>query len=355
VRQQDGEVVGGARPHAKRDAPLRERSAGVRKLGEVLQPRSDEVLDGTIECARRSGKVFDSVVHESVEEICSLATNAVAGWMTSSEADLGAGGGWEIVKRLATERAAPLHDLTRLCLCWRDSAGGVLRAAADEHAVPADALAQALEMLQLTVDFTLVRLCEVFEAERERTDEELVRREQELAFMATHDALTGLPNRTLLLDRGQQMIERARRHDGKVAALLIDLDNFKAVNDSFGHAAADELLRAVAQRFDSVIRSSDALARVGGDKFAVIADELSLEAGAELIAARLLASLGESFALATAQEPRPVDLTASIGIADGGRDTAEALLRDADIAMSHAKRAGKNRFVVFARSASNLR
>jgi diguanylate cyclase (GGDEF)-like protein len=355
VRQQEPAAVGDTRRRVHEHAAPRERGTGVRKLGEVLQPRSDEVLQGTIERTRRSGKVVDSVARESVEEICSLATNAVAGWMTSSHADLEAGGGWEIVKRLAAERAAPLHDLTRLCLCWRDSAGEVLRDAADEQAVPADALARALEMLQLTVDFTVVRLCEVFEAERERTDEELVRREQELAFMATHDALTGLPNRTLLLDRGQQMIERARRHDGKVAALLIDLDNFKAVNDSFGEAAADEVLRAVAQRFDAVIRSSDALARVGGDKFAVIADELSLEAGAELIAARLLASLGESFTLPIAQEQRSVDLTASVGIADGGRDTAEALLRDADIAMSRAKRAGKKRFVVFERSASSSR
>jgi diguanylate cyclase (GGDEF)-like protein len=339
---------GRARSHPR--APWLDEGDGVRKLGEELQSRGDEVLERTIKRAAESGKIFDGVVRESFEGICNLATNAVAGWMTtgSPEAGLKAGrGGWHMFGRLAAQRAAPLHEVTRRCLYWRDAAGDVLRDAARRDDTAPEALAQALSMLQLTVDFTLVRMCEVFETERRRTDEELVRRQEELAFMTTHDALTGLPNRTLMIDRGQQMLERARRHSGKVAALLIDLDAFKAINDTLGHAAGDELLRAVAHRFDSVIRGSDAFGRIGGDEFAVIADELSLEAGPELIAERLLDALSEPVTLASTQPRRSVNLTASIGIADGHRDTAEDLLRDADIAMYRAKWEGRNRFVVF--------
>jgi diguanylate cyclase (GGDEF)-like protein len=348
--QRDREVNNEGRARSHQRAPWIDDGADIRKLGEELQSRTDEVLERTIKRAYDSGKIFDGAVRESFEGISTLATNAVAGWMTTGtpEAGLKAGrGGWHMFGRLAAQRAAPLHEVTRRCLYWRDAAGDVLRDAAKRFDTPPGALARALAMLQLTVDFTLVRMCEVFETERRRTDEELSRRQEELAFMATHDALTGLPNRTLMIDRGQQMLERARRHSGKVASLLIDLDAFKAINDTLGHAAGDEVLQAAAQRFDSVIRSSDALGRIGGDEFVVIADELSLEAGPELIAERLLDSLSEPFTLANTQPRRCVNLTASIGISDGQRDTAEELLRDADIAMYRAKWEGKNRFVVF--------
>jgi two-component system CheB/CheR fusion protein len=122
-----------------------------------------------------------------------------------------------------------------------------------------------------------VRMCECFETERRKTDEELARRQQELRFMATHDGLTGLPNRTLILDRGEQTLVRARRHQTPVAALFVDIDNFKTINDTLGHDAGDELLRMLAARLDGVIRATDALRRLG-DEFVVIAEELSLEA-----------------------------------------------------------------------------
>jgi diguanylate cyclase (GGDEF)-like protein len=193
--------------------------------------------------------------------------------------------------------------------------------------------------LQLSLEFSLVRMCECFEVERQRTDEEL-------AFLATHDPLTGLPNRTLILDRVEQMLARSRRSQTPVAALFVDLDNFKSINDTLGHSTGDELLQAVTARLNGVVRDTDALGRLGGDEFVVISEELTLSVGPELIAERLLDALKEPFKLGADKETR-VTVTASIGIAAGYRTSAEELLRDADIAMYRAKWDGKNRHVVF--------
>jgi diguanylate cyclase (GGDEF)-like protein len=200
-------------------------------------------------------------------------------------------------------------------------------------------------MLQRSLSVTLVRMCQSFDSERQSADEQLESRQQELAFMATHDGLTGLPNRTLILDRLEQMLLRARRTQAPIAVLFIDLDAFKAVNDTLGHAVGDELLQAVAARLDGVVRDVDALGRLGGDEFVVVAGDVALMAGPELIAERLLEALKEPFKLG--EEQTPITATASIGIAAGEQSTAGELLRDADIAMYRAKWDGRNRYVVF--------
>ena len=104
-------------------------------------------------------------------------------------------------------------------------------------------------MVQRSLDVTLVRMCQSFEDERQRAQDELMSREKELVFLATHDAFTGLPNRTLILDRIEQTLPRAQpRRQEPVAALFVDLDDFKTINDSLGHGGGDELLCAVAAR-----------------------------------------------------------------------------------------------------------
>jgi len=150
----------------------------------------------------------------------------------------------------------------------------------------------------------------------------------------------------LILDRVEQMLARSRRSQTPVAALFVDLDNFKSINDTLGHGVGDELLQAVAARLKGVVRDADALGRLGGDEFVVVTEELSLEVGPELIAERLLEALKPSFKLGAGEETR-VTVTASIGIAAGDHSSAEELLRDADIAMYRAKWDGKNRHVVF--------
>jgi diguanylate cyclase (GGDEF)-like protein len=163
---------------------------------------------------------------------------------------------------------------------------------------------------------------------------------------ALHDELTGLPNRTLIMDRAEQMLTRARRDQRAVAALFIDLDDFKTVNDTLGHAAGDQLLQAVSNRLSSALRASDTVGRLGGDEFVVLAEGSSLEYGPEVVAAKLLGSLSEPFELVGFEGVR-LTTSASIGIAAGQRTTAGDLLRDADIALYRAKSAGKGGMVVF--------
>ena len=171
-------------------------------------------------------------------------------------------------------------------------------------------------------------------------------RTRELHHLALHDALTDLPNRALILDRIEQMLARSRREHTQLAVLFLDLDNFKDVNDTLGHAAGDQLLSGVAARLTSAIRQEDTVGRLGGDEFVVLAEGASLAAGAEVVAERILDVLATPFEIAGSDVP--LSVTASIGIAEGRRATPDELLRDADLALYQAKAAGKSCAVVFA-------
>ncbi len=163
-----------------------------------------------------------------------------------------------------------------------------------------------------------------------------------LHFQTFHDGLTRLPNRALFLDRLDHALSQAHRQPRPVAVLLLDLDDFKTVNDSLGHGAGDELLTAVAKRLASVTRAADTLARLGGDEFGVLLESGTTPQTAEKAAARILESLETHFRLRAAE----VTIGASIGIAvrQAEASTSESLLRDADLAMYLAKRHGKNRY-----------
>jgi diguanylate cyclase (GGDEF)-like protein len=155
-----------------------------------------------------------------------------------------------------------------------------------------------------------------------------------------------LPNRVLVYDRAEQMLARGRRQQAPVAALYLDVDGFKQVNDTFGHAAGDELLEVVSARLRGATRASDTVGRLGGDEFVVLVEQSLGDADPELVADRLLDVLHQPIELAAASG-RPLSITASIGIACAQYDSAEELLRDADLALYEAKAAGKNRFTLF--------
>jgi diguanylate cyclase (GGDEF)-like protein len=329
--------------------PISELRADVRPLGEALKARTDQVLELTLARAKGREDDIDPLVQDQFRRINKSSTLAIARWIAGEGSDAAIESGtetWLIYGELAARRAASLKQLTKRHVWWRDAVAEVLRGSASELGVPAEALAQALTVLQLSLEFGLVRMAKVFDLERRKTEEELAQREEELAFMATHDALTGLPNRTLIQDRVEQTLARSARKRTQVAVMFVDVDNFKTVNDSLGHAAGDKLLQGVAARLDGVLRGSDALGRLGGDEFVVICEELSLDAGPELIAERLLDALKPPFELG-AGESAPVVVSASIGIALGAGTSADELLREADIAMYRAKWEGKSRFAVF--------
>jgi len=142
------------------------------------------------------------------------------------------------------------------------------------------------------------------------------------------------------------MLARTRRDGVPVAALFIDLDGFKEVNDTLGHGAGDQLLKAVAERVQTIMRESDGIGRLGGDEFIVLVDADTASEGPEIIARRLLQALRLPFDLGDATVDA-VAITASIGIATGVRTSAVELLRDADIALYAAKAKGKDCYVVF--------
>ena len=319
------------------------------RLGEALRARTEDVVAGMVSRTQESDQVLDQLVEDSFARVGTVSTIAVARWMAGESPEVAREVGqesWHIFGQLAAQRAAPLNEVIKRCLRWCDAAEDVVREIAAQLDLSQEVVLQALAMLQRSLNVTLVRMCESFEAERQCADQELGRRQEELAFMATHDSLTGLPNRTLILDRVEQMLARSHRSQTPVAALFVDLDNFKDINDTLGHSVGDQLLQAVAARLDGVVRAVDALGRLGGDEFVVISEDLSLDVGPELIAERLLDALKEPFKLGADKQTR-VTVTASIGIAAGGHASAEELLRNADIAMYRAKWDGKNRHVVF--------
>jgi diguanylate cyclase (GGDEF)-like protein/PAS domain S-box-containing protein len=173
--------------------------------------------------------------------------------------------------------------------------------------------------------------------------------EDELRHHALHDRLTGLANRTLLLDRLDQAIRRASRTGASVAALFIDLDNFKVVNDSLGHDAGDRLLVEFAHRLEHTVRGVDTAARLGGDEFVVVCADLRTDEELRHIGERLRRALAEPCRI----DGSELHVTASIGVAhfDGSvathTDSPEDMLRDADLAMYHAKEQGKNQLSMF--------
>jgi len=166
-----------------------------------------------------------------------------------------------------------------------------------------------------------------------------------MSHLAQHDSLTDLPNRILLNDRLIQAIGMAQRHGKKLAILYVDIDRFKHINDTAGHAAGDQLLQSVSKRLLDCVRSSDTVSRLGGDEFVILLTEIAYAQDAAITAEKILAALVEPHRIAQLE----LHVSASIGIAAYPQDgtTAEVLLKNADAAMYQAKECGRNNFQFF--------
>jgi diguanylate cyclase (GGDEF)-like protein len=198
-----------------------------------------------------------------------------------------------------------------------------------------------------TVDLLEINTQLRFEMEeRKRVEVMLREREEKLTHFGLHDALTGLPNRSLLLDRLNHAIQRYQRHSGDTYAILfLDFDSFKVVNDSLGHPAGDQLLIQIGQRLVSLMRAEDTVARLGGDEFVVLIRTFEHVDFVAAIAERILASMKEPFTLG--KESIYISVSIGVVIANEAYDNAIEVIRDADVAMYEAKTSGKARFVVF--------
>ena len=208
-------------------------------------------------------------------------------------------------------------------------------------------VAHTLALLALALLVTLVVLGWVFALRRQVARQTILLRESEQRFrhMALHDSLTGLATRLLLRDRLNAAVETANRRQKGLTLLMLDLDNFKKINDTLGHGTGDEVLRITAVRLLEVVRKSDTVARMGGDEFIVLLPDLSDPESSNRFAEILVKALAEPISF----EGHEVRISASVGVcsASAGQLDADALLRCADAALYHAKASGRNCYQVF--------
>ncbi|MBL0730078.1 bifunctional diguanylate cyclase/phosphodiesterase [Piscinibacter sp. HJYY11] len=223
-------------------------------------------------------------------------------------------------------------------------ADGVIRR---QHAEREQAQAELKEANELLERRVAERTMELGRANEELEAEIVERRlaDQRVVHMAHHDALTGLPNRSLMTDRVEQAIAHAARAHNRVALLFLDLDRFKNINDSLGHGIGDQLLQAVAARLKTCLRAEDTAARLGGDEFIISLPGVSDGAEPARVAQRILAELARPLEVAGQHLPAAASIGISLYPEDG--DNAQTLLRNADTAMYHAKESGRGNYQFF--------
>jgi diguanylate cyclase (GGDEF)-like protein len=166
--------------------------------------------------------------------------------------------------------------------------------------------------------------------------------EKQFRHMAHHDSLTGLATRLVLQDRLNVALEYAKRHHTELALIMMDLDNFKNINDTLGHQAGDEVLRVTAERIVGAVRKSDTVARMGGDEFVALLPDLRAPLAAESIAAKVVAALSAPISFAGVEVP--VSVSAGVCLVSSGEIDADTLLKNVDVALYQAKALGRNCF-----------
>ncbi len=231
-------------------------------------------------------------------------------------------------------------NITRAYLIWRDTVAEVLRDEAARLQTPSETLNAALRVVRISCDASLVQVARAFDRRMTQLGSELATERETLSHQALHDPLTGLPNRVLLYDRISQALLASKRTVQPFAILAIDLDGFKAVNDTLGHDGGDVVLQQVADRLVKSVRESDTVGRQGGDEFTVLLTRMGADTAAE-VARKLELRLSQVLVY----DGRTVSIGATIGVAtfptDG--DDLHTLLRSADHAMYRRKREKESR------------
>jgi len=342
-------------------------------LGDTRRPDVSDVLDTAAAVADQLGRVVDRrravsaehgrrrLVETANDAFIRLdASGAIVEWSARSEAMFG----WasaEAVGRRLSELVVPVR--------YRAAHEDGLRRALAGPEGPAPSTRELAAVHRSGSEFPVeVTVWGSHDDQRPVVDgfvrdlSERRRFEVQLARQALHDRLTGLPNRVLLRDRLENALARTLRHRSSVALLILDIDRFKVINDSLGHEAGDRLLVAVAERLGRLLRPGDTLARMGGDEYAMLCEDVSGRDEAAALAGRVLDAFEPHFPVATsgadvppggvaASGDRPTDVavTISVGVALAAGDEVDPdlLLRDADVAMYRAKQRGRGRYEVF--------
>jgi len=309
------------------------------ELGRALAARAHEV--GTM-----VDQQFTADLRGNAYVTARLGTELIASWLTTDEAASD-----EDVSTLAQQgeqailEDAVLATVAKAYFAWRDTTVAVLKEEGSRLGVSEQLLDMATNVVRFSCDGSLVRLIRQFDDTRRSLQQRLHEEQGRLAHRALHDQLTGLPNRALLADRLRLAAASLERRGTGAVLLYLDLDNFKAINDRFGHPAGDCLLSAVATRLQALARSGDTVARLGGDEFVVLAVDLgNPEAAARSLAERIHLAMREPVPVGE----RELHTSVSIGISMVQSDTdPEVCLAQADAAMYQAKRGGPARFEAY--------
>jgi diguanylate cyclase (GGDEF)-like protein len=330
-----------------RDAPGNSPPRPGSRLGSALAGQVDDISQRVLAMWRDRSPAAASEAAPRVEEdvlrTTSLSTSALVEYLLHGESQ-----SREQARAIASTGKAPLRDtialaeLTKLYLYWREITIATLIKQARRHGGEASELEYALAVVRAASDRSVVQMTKQFDTERTRLQRDLSAEQARLAHLAYHDALTGLPNRRLFFDRLSHALHLRERHGTDLGLLFIDVDSFKAINDRLGHLVGDQVLVTAAQRLTAAARTSDTVARIGGDEFVVLCEHIDSPTD-QLIA--LARRIGEHLSAHMTTDKDHVCVTVSIGITTVTADEdADALIRRADDAMYTAKQRGPGNY-----------
>jgi diguanylate cyclase (GGDEF)-like protein len=320
-----------------------ERARSSRTLAIALDARIEEisrrVLTTWHERSPEAASAADLRVQNDILRTTEMSTFAIVQYLSDGQLQSA-----DHARVIAATGKAPLRDtivlaeLTKLYLYWRDVTIAVLTEEAAALGLEADLTNEAVAIVRGGSDGSIVRMTKEFDAERGRLQRDLGIEQARLEHHAFHDALTGLPNRRLFFDRLSHALDLSHRHQSGIGLLFVDVDQFKSVNDRFGHDVGDRVLVEVAERLVRSARDADTVARLGGDEFIVLFEQLhDPESEGIALAERIGTALAEPIPTSDLE----LHVSASIGIAvtTCGGD-ADRIIRRADDAMYVAKREG---------------
>lgn len=308
-------------------------------LGETVQNRAAEVAAAVVARWAERRSPSDIPYAEAAEVIgrdCRLGTTLIGRYLVNGEgptpeekqtlADSG---------KRAAARQFPWADITKNCLTWRDATLDMVKQEGARLAVDRSVLTEAEAFVQHQGNVGLVRIAKDFDVEQRELTQRLAEERAKLLHLALHDPLTGLPNRSLLMDRLAHAMAQPDRGRPPVTVLFLDLDGFKAVNDHYGHAAGDKVLTSVGECLTSLMRPSDTVARLGGDEYVILCEDLN--GGAEALAALIKRLQAGVAACCPLLPDRTMSVSIGAAVAHGYLDP-ERVLAQADRAMYAVKR-----------------